>query len=541
MLDDAAADRWGRQASGGGAAQLRALMQTLIQRRFWTLCALLGVLALLLRLPTLSSRPLWLDETYSAWFSNLPLHELWTRAPLYETHPPLYYTLLKGWSLLAGRSEAGLRSLSVLASVLTVVAIPACARVARLGARAERIALLAGLFLATNAASIAFAQQARPYALQALAGSLAVFCAAMLVRVLASPAPVHTRTPAYANANASARAWALALALCAGLTLWLHNTGVFAALGIWSGMTLGLLLATKGPRRPQALAVALAGAGALLVWSPFIPMLFEQNAAMAHLSYWVRFSPRDTKAAWTVIAGAPSLHYPAALLVLFGLAWLWRRARAQFWLLLCVLTLPVLALAGYSWLVKPLFLSRLFLWLGPAGMVLAALGVATLPARWRAPVVAAILALSLFAVLGFYRYQTENWRSLLSGLAHDRRPGDLVLAFPNEVQMPVAYYLPRAAVIYLPGPFPAMGLARPYVSNPGAPAIAAEDVARLRTLLPGHRRVWLIERHAELYDPDSLVMRELGRRYRLTRRIAGNGANVWLFESTGAATGTGQP
>lgn len=535
MFDDAAADRFELAAGGGTADRLRALLQT----RFWTVCALLGVLALLLRLPTLSSRSLWLDETYSAWFANLPLHELWTRAPLYETHPPLYYTLLKGWSLAAGRSEAGLRSLSVLASVLTVVALPVLARVARLGARAERVALLAGLFLAANAASIAFAQQARPYGLQALAGSLAVSCAAMLVRVLASSSSASASAPASAPARASARAWpwALGLALSTGLTMWLHNTGVFAALAIWAGMTLGLCLTTPGPRRPQALAVGAAGLGALLVWSPFVPMLLQQSAALTRLAYWLRFSPHEAKAAWTVVAGAPLLHYPAALLVLSGFVWLWRRSRAHFWLMLCTMALPVLALAGYSWLVKPVFLSRLFLWLGPAGMVLATLGVTALPARVRAPAVAAMLALSMIAVLGFYRSRTEGWRDLLSGFARDDRPGDLVLAFPNEVQMPLAYYLPRGpAVVYLPGPFPALGLARRYVSNPGAPAIAPGDVARLRALLPGHARVWLIERRAELYDPDGLVMHELGRRYRLTQRIAGDGANIWLFE-----TGAGRP
>ncbi|EEF22560.1 conserved hypothetical protein [Ricinus communis] len=57
-------------------------------------------------------------------------------------------------------------------------------------------------------------------------------------------------------------------------------------------MTVALLASTPGPRRPQILAVGLAGIGALLVWSPFIPMLIRQNAAMAHLSYWIRFTPR---------------------------------------------------------------------------------------------------------------------------------------------------------------------------------------------------------------------------------------------------------
>jgi uncharacterized membrane protein len=483
------------------------------QARFWTLALLVTGLALLLRLPTLASRSLWLDETYSAWFAAVPLRDLWTSVPLYETHPPFYYTLLKGWIALFGQHEAALRSLSVLASVLTVLALPACARWARLGAKAERIALLAALFLATNAASIQYAQQARPYALQALAGSLAVFFACMLVRD-------------------RSWTWVAGLAVSAGLTMWLHNTGVFAAFGLWTGMTVALLASTPGPRRPQILAVAAAGIGALLVWSPFIPMLIRQNAAMAHLSYWIRFTPRNVTAAWTVISGGQVLHYPVALLVLLGFAWLWKRARAHFWLLACVLVLPILALAGYSYFVKPVFLSRLFLWLGPLGMVLAALGVVHLPPRWRLPAIAVVLALSAYAVSGFYRSHTEDWRGMLAQVQRDSRPGDVVLAFPNEVQMPVTYYMKSGpAVAYLPGPFPALHLPRTYTGNSGAPNIAPEDVARMRALTAGHPRVWLIERLANLYDPDGIVMKALASRYRLVKTIEGNGANIRLYVS----------
>ena len=494
---------------------------TLSASRFWLLCGLLALLALLLRLPTLSSRSLWLDETYSAWFAAVPLRELWTSVPLYETHPPFYYTLLKGWTALFGKGEAALRSMSVLASVLTVFLMPACARLARLGARAERVALLAALFLAVNAFSINFAQQARPYAIQALSGSLAVFFSSMLLLELARP-------------QGRLRLWIAGLALSAGVTLWLHNTGMFAAFGIWTGMTVALLAATPGPRRPQVTAVALAGIGALLVWSPFIPMLMKQSAAMTRLSYWIQFKPANTIAAWSVISGAPIMHYPVALLVLAGFAWLWKHARLHFWHWLCVLSLPILALAAYSLLAKPVFLSRLFEWLAPLGMVLLALGIHALRPRWRLPAIALILALSAYSVLNFYRSQTENWREMLSALAQESRPGDLVLAFPNEIQMPVTYYMPAGrgpSVTYLPGPFPALGLERRYTGNSGAPNIAPEDIERLRTLLPRYRRVWLVERLANLYDPDDLVMKELGSRYRLVKKIDGIGAVIRLYEA----------
>jgi hypothetical protein len=199
--------------------------------------------------------------------------------------------------------------------------------------------------------------------------------------------------------------------------------------------------------------------------------------------------------------------------------------------------LPILLLAGYSYVVKPVFLSRLFLWLGPLGMVLLALGIETLSARWRRPAVAVVLALSAYAVLGFYRSHTENWREMLAMVARDHRPGDVVLAFPNEVQMPVAYYIKTGpAVAYVPGPFPALHLPRTYTGNAGAPNIAPDDVARIRALTAGHRRVWLIERLANLYDPGGIVMKELARRYRLIKTIDGNGANIRLYEAVTPGT-----
>jgi hypothetical protein len=497
----------------------------LARSRFLLLCSMLALFALLLRLPTLSSRSLWLDETYSAWFAARPVHELWTQVPLYETHPPFYYTLLKGWGTVFGTGEAALRGPSVLASVLTVVLVPVCARAARLGARAERIALLAGLLLSVNAQNILFAQQARPYAIHALAGMLAVFFSCMLVAELVRP-PLATAS------HRRLWTWVIGLALSGSLTMWLHNTGVFAALGIWTGMTVGLLLATPGPRKRQAAAVGLAGAGALLLWSPFLPMLLRQNAAMVQLSYWVPFSPRKMTAAWSVMSGGQLMHYPVMALVLLAFAWLWKRSRPHFWQLIFTIGLPILALGAYSYLVKPVFLSRLFEWMAPLTMALAAIGIATLRPSWRMPVLALVLALSAWGVQSFYRSQTEDWRGMLAQLRRDARPGDLVLAFPNEVQMPVAYYMKTGpAVTYLPGPFPALGLARRYTGNAGAPNIAPEDAARVQALLPGRQRVWLIERRADLYDPDGIVMRELASRYRLVRKMAGNGANIYLYQA----------
>src|SRR5579859_2573185 len=74
----------------------------------------LALLALVLRLINLQGRPLWLDEAYSAWFSDQSFHYLWTVVPTYETHPPFFYSARRIWRLLVGDTAGALRGFSVL-------------------------------------------------------------------------------------------------------------------------------------------------------------------------------------------------------------------------------------------------------------------------------------------------------------------------------------------------------------------------------------------------------------------------------------------
>src|SRR5690348_9225277 len=83
--------------------------ETFIARHFWLIAAGILILGLIFRLPGLGDRSLWIDELYSQWFSSRSFAELWRDVPLYEPHPPVYYSLLKLWSSLFGNSELGLR------------------------------------------------------------------------------------------------------------------------------------------------------------------------------------------------------------------------------------------------------------------------------------------------------------------------------------------------------------------------------------------------------------------------------------------------
>ena len=78
------------------------------------LAAMLMLLALALRITDLGTRPLWLDEAFSGWFSDQSYHYLWHVLPTYEAHPPFYYSVLTSVAR-AGRGEpSAMRGLSVL-------------------------------------------------------------------------------------------------------------------------------------------------------------------------------------------------------------------------------------------------------------------------------------------------------------------------------------------------------------------------------------------------------------------------------------------
>src|SRR5262245_10837818 len=102
-----------------------ALLQAFAYRHaLATRCALLFIVALVIRLYHLGAQSLWLDEggtwaevTGKRWPALLA--ELWGRDAAY----PLYHILLKGWVGLAGDSEWALRLPSALAGAATVVAL----------------------------------------------------------------------------------------------------------------------------------------------------------------------------------------------------------------------------------------------------------------------------------------------------------------------------------------------------------------------------------------------------------------------------------
>jgi hypothetical protein len=503
---------------------------TLLKRGvFWGTVAAILLVAAALRMPTLVTRPLWLDETYSAWFSGLSLRELWREVPVYETHPPLYYTLLKGWRLLFGASEAGLRSLSVLASLATVFLLSVSGRWLKTGSGGETVLLLASLLLAVNAENIRYAQEARPYALETFAATLALISATGFIRALDRDAIDSLKT---------ASRWATMLALAGGLLLWCHNTAPFIAFGLWCGVALAVLM-SRSPCKPLVLAIACcAGFGALVIWLPFLPWFVSQSRSFGNMQFWITPAPYDLVSAWILAGGG----LPAAALVVMlaipGTWVLWRHDKASAAALCVTLVLPLSIVLTLSFAVKPVYIDRLFGWMAPPLMVLAACGIAGIfrNALARVIVCGIVMALSLQAVIrGYLRPSIEDFRALAADLVASVKPDDIVVAIPNELEVAMKYYAGvdgSPKVTYLPGAFPYQDPdgRRIYVANLGAPRIVPADVAILAERLVDHPRIWLVTRRDDLYDPDKLLLRALSDISQPSAHVSYGLVELRLFE-----------
>ena len=104
---------WSGPLSGGTAADRYA--ETDGGKRLATNAALAAILiaGCLLRLYKLTAFSLWFDESVSFALSNLPLTQLITHVAR-DSHPPLYFVVLKIWRGCFGDSLFALRSLSLV-------------------------------------------------------------------------------------------------------------------------------------------------------------------------------------------------------------------------------------------------------------------------------------------------------------------------------------------------------------------------------------------------------------------------------------------
>jgi len=186
----------------------------------------LVVVASVLRLYRIEEKSIWLDESFSLWIARHSLWEGWRWLIEVDQHPPIYYSLLHLWIELFGTLEGAVRTLSALASVLTIpVFYAACRRLLD-----GPTAAIAAFILTVSPFHVQFAQETRMYALLTLEVACVIYFLARL----------------FTSRIAQSRDW-VGLAVSQALVMLTHNTAaVYLPLALNAAAGLVYLLFPTG-------------------------------------------------------------------------------------------------------------------------------------------------------------------------------------------------------------------------------------------------------------------------------------------------------
>jgi len=443
------------------------------------LCAL----ATALRFYRIGAQSLWYDEGISAHQVTRSFADV-ARAAALDTHPPLYYWLLKIWGGTFGQTELGLRSLS---AVLGVAAVGLTWLIGRrlFGAG---VAAIAGLLVGCSPLTVYYSQEVRMYALVLACGLLATWA-------------YLRRSP-------------FLFALAAAATLYSQYLGV----AYLAALHLHALVWWRTRRRRDWLRWLGANAVAALLFLPWLPTVVEQSTGRA-----LNTSPRtpgellrETLAAYGGGAARGDLPlFGGALLVALALLGVvlagrqWRNAAS----LALLLWLGPLALVVALGLRSGLFEVRYLLLSVPGLALLAGLGtewlaiaaarsvrrVAAGPSPAAAGAVAAILlaAVLIPAATSLSRQYfdpalaRDDYRGAVRAIESQAQPADaVVLIAPNQVEV-FSFYYHGGLPVY---PLPAQ-----------RPIDDADTRQRLEALRAEHDRVWLLAWAVADADPHRVV------------------------------------
>lgn len=464
----------------------------------------LFLLALAVRLWRLTYHSLWFDEAVSAYWASRPAAEI-VRVGLgltLDKHPPVYYLLLRGWTLVFGPGDAAVRSLGALMGALAVFPVYALAR--RWGGRVA--AGIVALSLALNPFLVWYSQEARMFMPAATFALLGLWA---LVRAVEDE-----------------RAWAwlvFVVSTLAGVYAYLFNALMLPVAGLWWVMALARRWWAGQCGKARWLAVT-GGASMAAVALGFLPLAWRAwtvsgvestpgrafadvgvtlwRLGRAFLIHRARLGPTGDLATavgaialgvWVLSAlqarrrGPPGPgELAAALLVpwLLGNVLLTRDgsvfAEPRYWLFL----VPFLCLTwgmAIVWL-----LARRRIWKKLAG----------------GAILCAFLATYVVALPWNWRPETrrEDWRAAARYIETHAGPNDAILIHVDYVRMAFLRYYRGDQPVYFPFGGP--------VNNMEEIAPPLEGMSRFDT-------IWLVESHLEGVDDGRLVERWLGERYPL--------------------------
>lgn len=425
-----------------------------------------------LRLYRLTWQSVWDNEAFSLTVSHLPFHEMTAKIVKDIVHPPLHYYLLHGVFREFGFGDFQARLVSAVFGTITVGVVFLMAQYLF----DTSTGLLAAMLMAVSQLGIMYSQEARPYAMAGCFSACAIYCFCIAWRE---------------------RRW---LAWCGfiGFAILMLYTQYF------TGLVLACLFFYSVFQRKHfgipALWWLVAGIAVVIAFAPWLTTGIIESALRSPKTsfksqpFWFAVDRltyiRDLNAfnngnvdnlvtlrsfrRSCLVAGWLLFSMPALLalrpLVSRGAAPTGRFPGGQSLALLAILWIaPHLVLIAMG-LLGMQYHVRYALFCMVPYYVLAARGITTFPVpAARAVWVIGIILYSSFALrANYFRPYKENYRDALLHLASAQQPGDCMVIFPNNIDLPI-----REWTVYLSSRTP------PRVISPDVIESGAGDCGRV--------------------------------------------------------------
>jgi uncharacterized membrane protein len=497
-----------------------------------------------LRLIEIGKQPLWLDEAFSVWMGQHSLSEITRLTIEIDQHPPLYHFLMHGWMALGGKSEAWVRASSALFGILTILVIYFFGKT--VGGRS--VGLLSATILAFSPFHVQYSQEVRSYALLAFAASVAMWMTAVLlvdprtyrqrIGAAAWQAIRHPGAARWKDLQVDA-AWLVYMVVTA-LVVYSHNTAVFLPLAI-NLFVVGLIIfqrffSLRGPHfhAPSFSNWVIAQFGALLFWLPWLPSFVIQMRGVAD-DFWIQ--PPTT----ATVVGAIKVFLMAFVpnriqwqwmiwtffLVLLAFSVFYYRPKFTRFIFLAVLLITPIAGELLVSLRRPIFYDKTLIWSTIPLYVLIASGIRQL--RFRPYILAVTLiyaTLCLVSLQNYYLYyEKERWDMAAQYVSDRVKSGDILIFNAGWTEIPFDYYFTQPSPPIAEYGAPETMFERGELE----PKMTVDDLPRLKKILQGKRRVWLIYSHNWWTDPNSLVARTLSQKFKLAGMKKYTGMQIYLY------------
>jgi len=475
---------------------------------------LIILLGSFLRIYSLGSESIWLDEAFSIDVSQQSVALIIEKV---ELHPPLYYIILHFWMLLFGTSEVATRSLSAIFGIISIFLIYQVGRTLF----NHRVGLISGFLSGISYFHIYYSQETRNYSLLLLLTLLSFF---LFIKILRADKARRLYFPLLFLAN-----------ICLAYT---HIFGLFV---IMSQVFYFILLWKKYKQlRIWFFGLQIA---TLLFFLPWIPTLIGKISAILH-GFWI---------------GEPSLMYVVStirtyvgsgwgqipLLVVFfflclmglfpmkrldgkwslskplssmkDLSWSISLAQVEEILLLLIwFSFPIVVPYIISRFFTPIYITKYTISASPALYLLAAKGINTFTNKKAIyPILMLIAVLSVPGLQHHYAHDVKpQWRETVDFIEYNSQADDAIIFCADFVQQPFDYYYR--------GDLERFGIDRDVKDTQTIAAIVDKAVA-------GKERLWLILAYeGEAFIEDYLIDRFGGNSVVVDEEFVG--VKVHLFD-----------